>query len=237
MSTARPGTALKNLRKRNRWTLADVAKRTGIPPSTLSRIENDQISPTYDMLLRLGQGLSIDLSQLLSDAPAEVSSDQPGRRSVNRVPDGETVPMSNHTLRYLSSDLLNKQMTPILCEYRARSLEEFGPLMRHEGEEFLFVLEGELELHTECYAPLALKAGESIYFDSRMGHGYVARGPEICRALSMCTVPQHPVSEERAQGKPIPLEGAASEAAAFRHPVDIGRRHASAPKRKVRRSA
>jgi transcriptional regulator with XRE-family HTH domain len=62
MSTARPGTALKNLRKRNRWTLADIAKRTGIPPSTLSRIENDQISPTYDMLLRLGQGLSIDLS-------------------------------------------------------------------------------------------------------------------------------------------------------------------------------
>ena len=112
MSTARPGTALKSLRKRNQWTLADVAKRTGIPPSTLSRIENDQISPTYDMLLRLGQGLSIDLSQLLSEAPAEVSSEQPGRRSVNRSADGDTVPMSNHTLRYLSTDLLNKQMTP-----------------------------------------------------------------------------------------------------------------------------
>ena len=59
------------------------------------------------------------------------------------------------------------------------------------------MLEGELELHTECYAPLVLKAGESIYFDSRMGHGYVARGTQTCRALSMCTVPQHPVSEER----------------------------------------
>ena len=202
MSTARPGTALKSLRKRNRWTLADVAKRTGIPPSTLSRIENDQISPTYDMLLRLGQGLSIDLSQLLSDAPAEVSSEQPGRRSVNRSADGDTVPMSNHTLRYLSTDLLNKQMTPILSEYRARSLEEFGPLMRHEGEEFLYVLEGELELHTECYSPLILKAGESIYFDSRMGHGYVARGTQTCRALSMCTVPQHPASEERVASDP-----------------------------------
>jgi transcriptional regulator with XRE-family HTH domain len=247
MSTARPGTALKSLRKRNRWTLADVAKRTGIPPSTLSRIENDQISPTYDMLLRLGQGLSIDLSQLLSDAPAEVSSEQPGRRSVNRGVDGEMVPMSNHTLRYLSNDLLNKQMTPILCEYRARSLEEFGPLMRHEGEEFLYVLEGELELHTECYAPLVLKAGESIYFDSRMGHGYVARGTQTCRALSMCTVPQHSAAEERAAskatagkataGKVTPLDGSASESAALRHPADAGRRRASAPKRKVRRSA
>src|ERR1700733_10159493 len=229
MSTARPGTALKSLRKRNKWTLADVAKRTGIPPSTLSRIENDQISPTYDMLLRLGQGLSIDLSQLLSDAPAEVSSEQPGRRSVNRGVDGEMVPMSNHTLRYLSTDLLNKQMTPILCEYQARSLEEFGPLMRHEGEEFLYVLEGELELHTECYAPLVLKAGESIYFDSRMGHGYVARGAQACRALSMCTVPQHSASEERAHGK-APSEGAVSEAAAVRRPADVARRRTSAPK-------
>jgi uncharacterized cupin superfamily protein len=128
-------------------------------------------------------------------------------------------------------------MTPILCEYRARSLEEFGPLMRHEGEEFLYVLEGELELHTECYAPLVLKAGESIYFDSRMGHGYVARGTQTCRALSMCTVPQHSAAEERAAGKATALEGLASDSAAVRHPADTGRRRASAPKRKVRRSA
>jgi transcriptional regulator with XRE-family HTH domain len=237
MSIARPGTALKSLRKRNHWTLADVAKRTGIPPSTLSRIENDQISPTYDMLLRLGQGLSIDLSQLLSEAPSEVSSEQPGRRSVNRSVDGDIVPMSNHTLRYLSTDLLNKQMTPILCEYQARSLEEFGPLMRHEGEEFLYILEGELELHTECYAPLVLKAGESVYFDSRMGHGYVARGTGVCRALSMCTVVQHPASEQRARSKTKSLEAPPSDSAAVRHPAEMGRRRATAAKRNVRRTA
>jgi transcriptional regulator with XRE-family HTH domain len=238
MSTARPGTALKNLRKRNRWTLADVAKRTGIPPSTLSRIENDQISPTYDMLLRLSRGLSIDLSQLLLDGPtATPVSEQPGRRSVNRRSDGDKVPMSNHTLRYLSTDLINKQMTPILCEYQARSLEEFGPLMRHEGEEFLFVLEGELELHTECYAPLVLQAGESIYFDSRMGHGYVARGTQPCRALSMCTVPQDPVSKDHVSVEAASAVRQPSEAVAARHPVEAARRRPSAPKRKVKRTA
>lgn len=194
MSSAKPGAALRSLRKRNRWTLAEVAQRTGIAASTLSRIERDQISPTYDMLLRLSGGLAIDVGQLLSTVPAvaEASPDHPGRRSVNRSVDGDVVPMRNHTLRYLSTDLLNKQMTPILSEYRARSLAEFGPLMRHDGEEFLYILQGELELHTDCYAPLVLKAGDSAYFDSRMGHGYVARGAEPCRALSMCTVPQHP---------------------------------------------
>jgi transcriptional regulator with XRE-family HTH domain len=234
--SARPGPALKTLRKRNRWTLSDVAKRTGIPLSTLSRIENDLISPTYDMLLRLSRGLSIDLSQLLSDAPVDVPSDQPGRRSVNRLAEGEPVRMPNHTLRYLSTDLLSKQMTPILSEYRARSLEEFGPLMRHEGEEFLYVLEGELELHTEVYAPLVLKAGESIYFDSRMGHGYVARGTEICRALSMCTVPQHAAYEEPASIGAASGE-AAPEGAAVSRPVTIRGKRSGAPKRKIRRTA
>jgi transcriptional regulator with XRE-family HTH domain len=239
--SARPGTALKNLRTRNRWTLAEVARLTGIPASTLSRIENDQISPTYDMLLRLSKGLSIDLSQLLATEAAAAEptpAEQPGRRSVNRLADGEKVPMSNHTLRYLSTDLLNKQMTPILCEYQARSLEEFGPLMRHEGEEFLFVLEGELELHTECYAPLVLKAGESIYFDSRMGHGYVARGTERCRALSMCTVPDD--TQQAVAGKAV-LDASVSAKTTVSNPKTTAssprKRVASATRRRTRRTA
>jgi transcriptional regulator with XRE-family HTH domain len=234
MSSARPGTALRNLRKRNQWTLAEVAKRTGIPASTLSRIENDQISPTYDMLLRLSKGLSIDVSQLLSATPAtpDPTSDQPGRRSVNRSSDGDVVPMSNHPLRYLSTDLLHKQMTPILSEYRARSRAEFGPLMRHDGEEFLYILQGELELHTECYAPLVLKAGDSVYFDSRMAHGYVAHGSEPCRALSMCTVPQPPPSAEQAR-----LQETPALVTMARRPVSRRGKRASVAKRKVRRSA
>ncbi len=236
MSDARPGPALRALRKRNLWTLVDVAKRTGIPASTLSRIENDQISPTYDMLLRLSNGLAIDVSQLLSAAPEAVdaAADQPGRRSVNRITDGELVPMSNHTLCYLSTDLLHKQMTPILSEYRARSLQEFGPLMRHEGEEFLYILEGEIELHTECYAPLVLKAGESVYFDSRMGHAYVARGTQPCRALSMCTVPQPPASAAPAQDAVAPQKASAREPVVHSLP-SLGGRPRSTLKRKARR--
>jgi transcriptional regulator with XRE-family HTH domain len=204
MARARPGIALRELRKSHGWTLADVRDRTGIPTSTLSRIENDQMSPTYDLLLRLSDGLSLDLSQLLSteqEAPPK-GNDQVGRRSVNREEDGERVQMSNHTLRYLSTDLLNKQITPILCEYHARTLEEFGDFMRHEGEEFLFVLAGELALHTDCYAPLKLKAGESVYFDSRMGHAYLNAGPQPCQALSVCTVPNAAVSQRPPGTKP-----------------------------------
>jgi|SRR6185437_5863035 len=241
MSTAaRPGTALRSLRKQNRLTLTDVSERTGIPTSTLSRIENDQMSPTYDLLLRLSKGLAIDLTQLLSMATSspESGADQPGRRSVNRRGEGETVQMTNHTLWYLSTDLLNKQVTPILCEYRARSLEEFGPFMRHEGEEFLFVVDGELELHTDCYAPLVLKAGESIYFDSRMGHAYIARGEQPCHALSMCTVQSAELKRQTQVATAVPAVNS-NEITAEKRPADAGRRSSdpgTRSRRKMRRS-
>jgi transcriptional regulator with XRE-family HTH domain len=204
MANARPGTALKSLRKRNGWTLANVSDRTGIPGSTLSRIENDQISPTYDLLLRLSTGLSLDITELLSNAPsvAASSAEPSGRRSVNRLSDGESVPMMNHTLRYLSTDLLNKQITPILCEYRAKTLQEFGEFMRHEGEEFLYVVDGQLVLHTDCYAPLVLGPRESVYFDSRMGHAYIAGGEGPCHALSVCTVSGTPEVARGSRKKP-----------------------------------
>lgn len=229
MAGARPGTALRELRKSRGWTLADVRDRTGIPTSTLSRIENDQMSPTYDLLLRLSDGLSLDLSELLSAAPAGApkGGETVGRRSVNREQDGEHVQMTNHTLRYLSTDLLNKQITPILCEYRARTLEEFGDFMRHDGEEFLYVLTGELELHTDCYAPLRLKAGESVYFDSRMGHAYLNGGTSSCRALSVCTVPVG-AHAQRALGSTPTLE-------VTRLPLGESERAPRRAKRKARR--
>ena len=230
MSTARPGIALKSLRKQNQWTLAVVSSRTGIPASTLSRIENDQMSPTYDLLVRISNGLSIDLSELLSAAEpgSGARPGQSGRRSINRGDDGEVVQMPDHTLRYLSSDFLNKRITPIVCEYRARSLAEFGAFMRHEGEEFLYVLEGELELHTESYAPLALKPGESTYYDSAMGHAYIARGKGVCRALSVCTVPRLSEHGSDAGASPEPVV-----------PAKAGRRAASrraAPRTRAGRS-
>ncbi|WP_129778081.1 helix-turn-helix domain-containing protein [Peristeroidobacter soli] len=222
MPIAKPGASLKQLRKTNGWTLADVSKRTGIPPSTLSRIENDRVSPTYDLLARLSQGLSVDVAQLVSsaEAPAPAMAEQQGRRSLNRLGDGELIEMRNHTLRYLSTDLLKKQVTPILCEYRARTLAEFGEFMHHVGEEFLFVLEGAVELHTELYAPVVLKAGESIYFDSRMGHAYLAHGPGVCRALSINVTPQeemrkaHDVAAARARPPSEPARPKRTVAAA-----------------------
>jgi transcriptional regulator with XRE-family HTH domain len=185
------GTKLRTIRRGHDWTLAEVAGRTGIPVSTLSRIENDQVSPTYDQLTRLSEGLRLDIAQLFSQQKGAAAAMQAARRSINHLREGQVIDTPNQLLRYLSTDLLNKSFTPILADVKTRRVEDFGEFMSHPGEEFLFVVEGELELHTDCYTPVRLKAGESIFFDSTVGHAYVALGTGPCRALSICTVPHH----------------------------------------------
>jgi transcriptional regulator with XRE-family HTH domain len=191
VSVAKPGAALKALRRQHGWTLAEVSRRTGLTTSTLSKIENDKMSLTFDKLARLSSGLQIDIAALFRGANGEAAqSGLSGRRSIARAGEGKAIETRNYSHVYPAWDLLNKKIIPIVAELRARSLEEFGELIRHPGEEYAFVLEGEVDLYTSLYAPVRLKAGDSIYFDSGMGHAYIAASEGPCRVLSLCSAPE-----------------------------------------------
>ena len=188
---AKPGAALKALRRKHGWTLADVSRRTGLPTSTLSKIENDRMSPTFDKLARISTGLQIDIAALFDgDAGAEAQPAASGRRCIVRAGEGKAIETKNYSHLYPAWDLLNKRIIPIVAELHARSLEEFGELIRHPGEEYTYVLEGEVDLYTSLYAPVRLRAGDSIYFDSGMGHAYIAASAGPCRVLSLCSAPE-----------------------------------------------
>jgi transcriptional regulator with XRE-family HTH domain len=190
-SVARPGAALKALRRKHGWTLAEVSRRTGLPTSTLSKIENDKMSLTFDKLARLSSGLQVDISALFNgEAAADGGLGASGRRSITRAGEGKAIETQNYSHLYPAWELLNKRIIPIVAELHARSLEEFGELIRHPGEEYAFVLEGEVDLYTSLYAPVRLKVGDSIYFDSGMGHAYIAASEGPCRVLSLCTAPE-----------------------------------------------
>jgi len=188
-STAKPGRALKALRLKRRWTLADVSEKTGLPVSTLSKIENGRTSLSYDKLARISKGLEVDIGALFADRdPAESTAELvTGRRSVTRAGEGDAIETDVYGHLYPAGDLLNKRFVPMIAELKARSLEAFGEMIRHPGEEYAFVLEGTIELHTDLYAPLRLEAGDSIYFDSGMGHAYLAVSEGRCRVLSICS--------------------------------------------------
>jgi mannose-6-phosphate isomerase-like protein (cupin superfamily) len=109
--------------------------------------------------------------------------------------------------RYLAYELLNKHSIPIIIDVTAKSLEEFGEFNRHPGEEILYVIEGELDLYTSMYTPVNLKKGDSMYFDSNMGHAYVAAGSQPCRILSVCVAPESELLKLM-EGKSKPEEDA-----------------------------
>jgi len=207
-TNARPGAALKALRMQRGWTLAEVSKRTELPVSTLSKIENDRMSLTYDKLARISAGLDVDISLLFSPHVMPGATVN-GRRSITAAGDGQAIETQNYSHLYPAADFLNKRFVPVIAELHARTLQEFGEMIRHPGEEYAYVLEGTVEFHSELYAPLTLRKGDSIYFDSGMGHAYLAADVGPCRVLSICSGPESQVMEamKRDSGKRPPRRG------------------------------
>ena len=188
MSHPKLGENLKSLRQRQGWTLQEVSRQTGVAVSTLSKVENDQMSLTYDKLLQISEGLGLSLAEFLAADKPEIAG--LARRSVNRKEDGLRQTTPNYDYLYLSTDITRKRMIPVLTRIRARSLTDFGPLLKHSGEEFIFVLEGAIEVHTEHYQPIRLETGESTYIDSDMGHAYIVVSKKDALVLGVCSSPQ-----------------------------------------------
>ena len=182
------GSLLRGLRLRNHWTLKEMSERTGIPLSTLAKVEHDRLTLTYDKLLQLSQRLNLRMSDLFSEA--DVTGDAPitARRSIGRLSDAVRVNTPNYEYFYMCPELRRKRMVPTVTRVRAKSIEEFGELVHHPGEEYIYVLQGPVEIHTEFYEPILLQTGESIYIDSTMGHAYVApKGQEDALLLGICS--------------------------------------------------
>lgn len=167
------GALLRGLRMRNGWTLKEMSDHSGIPISTLSKVEHDRLTLTYDKLLQLSRRLNIRISELFAEEDAGPDLQVTARRSIGEVDRAVRVTTANYDYFYLCTELRRKRMIPIVTRIRAKSVDEFGDLVRHPGEEFIFVVSGRVVVHTEFYDPVVLNEGQSIYIDSNMGHAYV----------------------------------------------------------------
>jgi len=181
-----PSRAIRQARIAQGLSLRALSARAGLPYSTLSKLENGKMGLTYDKLIRLAQGLNVDLKDIVADTEETAAPVAVGRRSVTRSGEEMDAESERHVHHYPAADLLGKMMIPIIIDVQARSVEELGGLVRHAGEEYLYVLSGKMELHSDLYAPLPLGAGDSVYFDSGMAHGYVRVSNEPCKVLAVC---------------------------------------------------
>jgi len=172
--TAEPldlGARVRQLRKDRKWTLEQAAKQAGLARSTLSKIENGQMSPTYDALKKLALGLDISVPQLFTTPK---TSQVTGRLAVTQDGQGQDYATTTYEHELLAPVLTKKQMLPYRARIRARSMDEFEGWIRHDGEEFLYVLTGVVRLYTEFYEPVDLKRGDNAYYDATMGHNVIS---------------------------------------------------------------
>jgi len=177
------GRRLRQLRRDRGWTLAEVAERSGLAISTISKAERGVISLTYDRLSQLAQGLEVDLAAFFN---AEGQSFEPGSFAVARKGAFKRQETPNYVYEMLFPDLWNKAMVPMMGSLKARELVDFEDFVRHPGQEFLMVMEGVVTVFTEGRDPVRLEAGDSLYFDSAVGHLYASDGDRDARILVVC---------------------------------------------------
>ena len=179
------GALLRSLRDREGLTLKQMSEKCGIPVSTLSKVEHDRLTLSYDKLYQLSQRLGIRMSDLF----AETHNGGPAitaRRSLGDIDQAIRVETPNYDYYYLCTELRRKRMIPVITKIRAQSVEQFGELSHHAGEEYVYVLKGKVVVATEFYDPVTLSEGQSIYIDSSMGHAYLtAEGCDEAEVLGV----------------------------------------------------
>lgn len=183
-ATADLGRRVRAARVAQDLTLDTASRLCGVSRSTLSKVENGLMSPTFDVLQKIVGGLRIDLAELFGTTPKLNAS---GRRALTRSGAGQRHAYRGYQMELLATDLAHKAMLPFRIRITAHSLDAFDDWGRHEGEEFLYVISGSVCLYSELYAPTQLEPGDSLYFDSRTGHAAISTSEADAEVLWMAT--------------------------------------------------
>jgi transcriptional regulator with XRE-family HTH domain len=177
------GNKVRELRQKNRYTLQDLAARTGLSKPFLSQIENDHVVPPVATLLKLARALNVGMAHFFQDemSTEKVSVTRSQERCwVERRPHhhkGEV----NYRYESLETKKQDKHMEPFLVEFGSSDTSDMV-FVSHEGEEFLYLLEGRLEFRSiDCVE--VLEPGDTIYFESDLSHSFRSLDEGPARAV------------------------------------------------------
>ncbi|TDL90842.1 helix-turn-helix domain-containing protein [Meridianimarinicoccus aquatilis] len=178
------GARMKAVRRECGLTLDAAAQRSGLALSTIHKIENGRVSPSYENLVRVARAYDVGMERLFSD---DHESPQTTRMTVTRAGMGRTVRTKNFEYEVLCNALTDKKIIPLVTRVERR--EPLGPadMEAHTGEETLFVLSGQVEVTVEHYEPVVLHPGDCVYFDSTLKHGLRALDDTETRVFWACT--------------------------------------------------
>lgn len=190
MAALNIGSQVRQLRKLRGFTLQDVADMTGLSKPLLSQLENNVTAPPIATLIKVSMALGVKIGHFFQDASLDsrvVVVRKENRHDIKRLSHHDHYAGTGYRYKSLAYPMVNKQMEPFFLEIDP--CEEKDIIFNnHQGEEFIFILEGKIEFRNSKQT-IVLNEGDSIYFDSAVPHGL--RGLDAsCRVLAVIYVPR-----------------------------------------------
>ena len=178
------GEKIKSLREQKGLSLKDMADRAGFSTALISQMENHLVSPSLGTLIKLAKALDVKVGDFFGEIQEEpyaiVRKDE--RKTVSRFASKEGVKYG-YSYESLGFEKKNRQMEPFIVTLEPATIKN-SKTSTHDGEEFIYVLEGEMEVilgnHRDVLYP-----GDSIYYDSNVPHRVQCHQERITRILAV----------------------------------------------------
>ena len=176
------GDRIRRVRQMRGLTVKDLGSRTGIDADTLGRIESSRLIPALGQLVKLGKALDMKMGYFISpglDKPmAVIRRDE--RRPVARYGEAKSM-LCGYSYESLAADKANRLMEPFIVRLVPTDTDEFST---HAGQEFLYVMEGEIKVQVGDRADF-LKRGDAVYYDSNLPHLVRCAGTAPAKILAV----------------------------------------------------
>ena len=179
------GEKIKLLRQKAGVLPEDLAPILDLSKPILAKIESGVIKPTVATLLKCSQYFDVPMESFFTkktlDKPLQVTRAEEHEKIERPRASGEIA--ASYQYKALAPNLKDKHMQPFIIELDP-GIKENLPTLSHEGEEFLYVLEGKIDFHADQEV-IQLRSGDCIYFDSKIPHALYGKGSTKSRALAL----------------------------------------------------
>ena len=179
----RVGENVKKIREKKGLSLEDISQRTGLKAELLTEIERGEISPPLGTIIKLAKALDMKMGYFVSgaeDLPYTIVRKN-DRKLVSRY-NAKKSDKYGYEFSSLAPYKKNRHMEPLIVRLEPSDIEE--ERSTHDGQEFIYVLEGTMEVRLEGEVHL-LEPGDAIYYDSSVPHLVRCHGKDTTKILAV----------------------------------------------------
>ena len=190
-SQTKVGSKIKGLRETKNLTIEEIAERSGLTADQIMSIENDQNLPSLGPLIKIARALGVRLGTFMDDndalGPIVCRAADREKDSSISFSNGATDARKHMEYHPLAQQKAGRHMEPFVIDINPEDAHDFQ-LSAHEGEEFIYVMQGEIEIvyGKDTYN---LKEGDSIFYDSIVNHHVHGAPGKSAKILAVVYIP------------------------------------------------